>query len=103
MPPRLPDLVRQTELETQYRDGCIVHLYHEYGGTSRERTLREVYWKHKQYVTGGGYGSVWLEECTSGNSNVKVRAVKKISTGNQPLFKFVREMEAIAVFSHRKV
>jgi hypothetical protein len=48
---------------------------------------------------------VWLETCTSGTQKGAVRAVKKIAVrqNNTRDTVYVRELEAIAKFSHPKV
>ena len=77
---RLPDLVRDSQLDVEFCDGCTVHRYFESSLASRQRTvLREEAWKQERQVGGGGFGSVWLETCTSGRQKGVVRAVKKIA------------------------
>ncbi len=103
---RLPDLVRDSQLNTEFRDGCTIHKYVESSLASRQRTvLREETWKQERQVGGGGFGSVWLEQCTKGKEKDAVRAVKKIVVGrnNARDAAYVRELEAIAKFSHPKV
>jgi hypothetical protein len=48
---------------------------------------------------------VWLEKCAQGGkADVAVRAVKQISIGGRfGPFDYMRELEAIAKFSHPKV
>jgi hypothetical protein len=103
---RLPDLVRDSQLDVEFRDGCTVHRYFESSLASRQRTvLRGETWKQERQVGGGGFGSVWLETCTSGRQKGVVRAVKKIAVGRNCArdAAYIRELEAIAKFSHPKV
>ena len=47
------------------------------------------------------FGIVWLERCIQGNSEGKVRAVKKVRKLESS--DYYRELEAIALFSHSNV
>ena len=49
----------------------------------------------------GSFGIVWLERCIQGNSEGKVRAVKKFRKLESS--DYYRELEAIALFSHSNV
>ena len=54
---RLPDLVRDSQLNTEFRDGCTIHKYVESSLASRQRTvLREETCKQERQVGGGGFG-----------------------------------------------
>lgn len=105
--PRIPDLVLDSKLETRFAsDEYTCHFYNESGTTSRQRTVqREEYWKRQKHIGGGSYGSVWLEECIQGRSEVQLRAVKQITKPptSSRLIDCYRELEAIAKFSHPKV
>jgi Protein tyrosine and serine/threonine kinase len=103
---RLPDLVRDSQLNVELRDGCTVHGYFESILTSRQRAVpREETWKQERHIGGGAFGSVWLETCTSGRQKGVIRAVKKIALGQNSARDavYIRELEAIAKFSHPKV
>ena len=101
---RLPDLVRDAQLDVQLRDGCTVHVYFESGLSSRQRAVqREETWKQERQIGGGSFGSVWLETCTSGAQKGAVQAVKKIATHQIRDAVYIRELEAITKFSHPKV
>lgn len=103
---RLPDLVRDSQLDVEFRDGCTVHTYLEPNLFSLQREVRrEETWKQERQIGGGGSGSVWLEICTSGTRRDIVRAVKKIAVrrNNTRHMVYVRELEAITKFSHPKV
>jgi hypothetical protein len=102
---RLPDLVRDSKLETHFLPGDIVetvHTYHEPDPTSQRRLVsRSEHWQRQRRIGGGGFGSVWLEKCTEGHHDIQVRAIKRIEISAQ--VDYNRELEAIAKFSHRKV
>ena len=103
---RLSDLVRDSQLDVKLRDGCTVHTYFESSLASRQRAVpREKIWKEEQHIGGGAFGSVWLQTCTSGGQKGRVRAVKKIALGGNFTrdAAYIRELEAIAKFSHPKV
>ncbi|CAI7618663.1 unnamed protein product [Penicillium pancosmium] len=105
---RLPDLVRDSRLETHFLPDCgveTVHTYHESDPTSRRRVVaRSEHWKRKTRIGGGGYSTVWLEECAQGSRcGIQVRAVKQIETGGRfHRIDFNRELETIAKFSHSR-
>jgi hypothetical protein len=103
---RLPDLVRDSQLDVEFRDGYTVHVYFESSLASRQRAVpREETWRHERQIGGGAFGSVWLETCTSGRQEGAVRAVKKIAVRRDSARDavYTRELEAIAKFSHPKV
>jgi hypothetical protein len=106
---RLPDLVRDSKLETHFLPDCsveTVHTYHESDPSSRRRVVvRYEHWKRQRRIGGGGYSTVWLEECFQGSRDgVQVRAVKQIETGGRfQRIDFNRELETIAKFSHSRV
>jgi len=103
---RLPDLVRDSQLDVELRDGCTVHVCFEYSPSSRQRAVpTEEIWKQERQIGSGGFGSVWLETYTSGIQKGAIRAVKKIAvrqTSSRDAA-YIRELEAIAKFSHRKI
>lgn len=106
---RLPDLVRDSRLETHFLPDCsveTVHTYHESDPTSGRRVVaRSEHWKRQRRIGGGGYSTVWLEECAQGSRcDIQVRAVKQIETGGRfHRIDFNRELETIAKFSHSRV
>jgi hypothetical protein len=103
---RIPDLVRDSRLETRFHPERTEHIYYESGLTARQRTVRrEEYWKAERCIGRGSYGTVWLEQCVEGEREVKLRAVKQIpkaQKASKPI-DYNRELEAIAKFSHPKV
>ena len=104
---RLPDLVRDSKLETRLSTGSTVHTYYETDPKSLRRIVpRDEHWQRQSIIGGGSYGRVWLEKCIQGQRDVEFRAVKQISTAirrrSKPI-NYNRELEAIAKFSHQKV
>lgn len=103
---RIPDLVRDSKLETRFHARYVSHRYLDSGISSHQRAVvREEYWKREKYIGGGSYGSVWLERCIKGEQGHTIRAVKEIpkSEQSQKPVNYNRELEAIAKFSHHKV
>jgi|ERR1700722_5857807 hypothetical protein len=102
----IPDLVRDSKLDTEFDPEHTKHIYYESGLTPRQRTVRrEERWKRKKYIGQGSYGSVWLEHCVMGQREVEFRAVKmipKLQPTSKPI-DYNRELEAIAKFSHWRV
>lgn len=104
---RLPDLVRDSKLETEILDNYVVHTYYESDPISRRRVVPRVeQWRRRRLIGEGSYGSVWMEECIKGQRDIQVRAVKKIAAPTRQHSKpidYNRELEAIAKFSHPNV
>src|ERR1700761_3495697 len=103
---RLPDLVRDSELNIEFRDGFTVHLSVESGRNSQQRDVWvEETWKLEQQVGGGASGTIWREACVKGRSQGELREVKKVPLrgGSVKDVQYLRELEAIIKFSHRKV
>ncbi|OQE20308.1 hypothetical protein PENSTE_c013G05668 [Penicillium steckii] len=106
---RLPDLVRDSKLETRFLPDFsveTVHTYHWHEAEPAQRrpvSLSE-HWKRQRKIGGGGYSTVWLEKCPKHSRyGVQLRAVKQIETGGRfARIDFNRELEAIAKFSHPK-
>ncbi|KAJ5590038.1 hypothetical protein N7450_004010 [Penicillium hetheringtonii] len=104
---RLPDLVRDSKLETRFLPDFsveTVHIYHWHEAEPAQRrpvSLSE-HWKRQRKIGGGGYSTVWLESCPKvSRYGVQLRAVKQIETGGRfARIDFNRELEAIAKFSH---
>lgn len=103
---RLPDLVRDSRLETRLRNKYTTHRYYDVGSTSSERSVvREEYWKREREIGRGSYGCVWLERCVKGQRSLAIRAVKEIRKPKKMKehIHYHRELEAIAKFSHPRV
>lgn len=103
---RLPDLVRDSKLETRFLPDFSVETVHTYHEPTQRRVVSvSEHWKRQRKIGGGGYSTVWLENCPKASRHgVQVRAVKQIETGGRfARIDFNRELEAIAKFSHPKV
>lgn len=103
MPP-LPDLVRDSKLETIFHETTTEHKYIEAGG-SRRRVHRYEHWKREKQLGHGAYGQVWLERCTESANQGSVRAVKVVRKRERSshAVDYNRKLEAVAKFSHPKV
>lgn len=99
------DLVRDSKIETEFSDSCFRHVFYDTGESAKQRRVRrEERWVRRNFVGRGAYGSVYLEQCVTGTSK-KIRAVKEVKksvVAGQEL-DYVRELEAVAKFSHQKV
>lgn len=100
MPPPL-DLVQDSKLITDFRDGYTIHTFTEPSGHRKE------YWKSERRLGRGGSGQVQLERCAAGEKKDLKRAVKIISRRSNPTrtgwVDLERELEAIAKFSQSRV
>ncbi|KAF7511988.1 hypothetical protein GJ744_002701 [Endocarpon pusillum] len=99
---RLPDLIRDSRLRTEFRDSLTIHSYLEIDEIG-SRFSREEYWKTERFLGRGGFGQVQLERCiTTGAKQDSLRVVKVMnklldSSGSLDVN---RELEAIAKFSN---
>lgn len=100
---KLPESVRDSELETDLRDDYTVHTYRE--APQRAAPPREEFWQRTTRIGQGGFGVVWLESCVRGQGvdGPKLRAVKEIKTHNSSALSYSRELDAFTKFSQRKV
>ncbi|KAF2470434.1 kinase-like protein [Lindgomyces ingoldianus] len=99
---RIPDLVKDSKIETQFHSGYTRHIYSEADPTSGQRVIeRKEYWKREKLIGRGGFGSVWLEKCVKGKHEAELRAVKQLQKPDKTK-EFFRELEAMAKFSHPK-
>ncbi|KAJ5366512.1 Tetratricopeptide-like helical [Penicillium brevicompactum] len=98
---RISDLIRDSQLETQFRPGYTVHLFQEPEPDSDGRVVtRREWWHREQDIGVGGFGRVYLEKCIRGGpQDGAVRAVKQISINTRAQIDYNRELEAIAKFS----
>lgn len=99
------DLVRDSKIETEWLDSCLRHVFYESGPSARLRRIcREERWVRQKFVGRGAFGNVYLEQCEVGSSQ-KLRAVKEIKKSVIPgeELDYMRELEAVAKFSHQKV
>lgn len=102
----IPDLVRDSRLETRFHTKYTAHRFHELDLTNGAKTvIRVEYWQRQRRIGGGSYGRVWLERCVKGGRDHDVRAVKEIDKPPQARkhINYHRELEAIAKFSHDRV
>ena len=100
----MSDLLQDSKLETQFYSDpeYTQHVQYVSGSTTRQRKVRkEEKWMRERGLGRGSFGIVWLERCIQGDSEGKVRAVKKVEKLKSS--NYYRELEAIALFSHSKV
>ncbi|KAF9884426.1 hypothetical protein FE257_001757 [Aspergillus nanangensis] len=100
----IPDLVRDSKLETRFLHTETVHIYDEPDPASRRRLVsRSEHWTKQKKIGGGGFGSIWLEKCIKGGRDIEVRAVKQLEKDRRVgHLDYNRELETIAKFSHWK-
>ena len=104
--PAIPDLVRDSKLETEFHREYTQHVYYISGHDPRQRTLRrEERWKKEKHLGAGSFGTVWKEKFVTESGDIKYRAVKEIKKSAQgsSAVDYSPELEAIAKFSHPKV
>lgn len=97
-----PDTVRLSELKTEFLSDphLTKHSYHV-SKPGKRKVLQEEVWQRQRELGRGAFGAVYLERCVQGEKTGNVRAVKKIQKVTES--NYDRELEAIALFSHRKV
>lgn len=114
---RIPDLVRDTCLETSFVGDSTIHLHDDSsdddasGATNSRPTRRAEYWTWGKRLGKGGCGDVWLQRCVQGKRRYESRAVKVIDldggggggSGRKGQINYIRELEAIAKFSQKRV
>ena len=97
------DLVQVSKLETQFHSDpeYTQHVHNVSGSTPKQRRVRkEEKWRRERELGRGAFGVVGLQRCIQGDSEGKVRAVKKVPKRESS--NYHRELEAIALFSHSK-
>lgn len=100
----VPDLVQLSKLEVYPHSDpeYTQHVRYVSGSTATQRRVRqEEKWKREKKLGRGGYGTVWLERCVQGDRKSEVWAVKEVPKHGSS--HYLRELEAIAFFSHHKV
>jgi hypothetical protein len=102
--PRVPDLVRDTQLQAVLENDTVIHSYRVRGVTAYRRSrVEHVCWKTEKEVGKGGFGSVHLQrrigKAKPGEPDV--RAVKQIKSATHK--NCLNELEAIAKFSNINV
>lgn len=104
----MSDLVNEAKLPTKLGpDDTWIHTFLEStsaSGRRPRRREREEIWKKKRHLGIGIFGTIWLEECESGDQS-KLRAVKEVRKYAPGLKEvdYSRELEAIAKFSQQRV
>ncbi|CAG9984320.1 unnamed protein product [Clonostachys byssicola] len=105
----IPDLVRDSKLETAFApNGQVVrHISYATNPRMRRRRIRkEEIWERQSELGSGAFGRVWLGKCATGDDIGKLRAVKEITKLQRQRrsseIDYNRELEAIAKFSHKK-
>ncbi|KAI1443087.1 kinase-like domain-containing protein [Annulohypoxylon stygium] len=101
----LPDIVRDSRLETEFFNAYTQHIVYVSGYSARERHVpKEERWVRKQFLGQGAYGTVHLERCEQRDGSAKLRAVKQIKKYNVAgrELEYMRELEAISKFSHKR-
>jgi hypothetical protein len=102
--PLIPPLVRVSKLDTQFYSNPEYTQHIQYVSVSaleRRRVRKEERWRQVGRLGRGSFGGVWMEQCIQGDSEGKLRAVKKVRKLESK--NYYRELEAIALFSHIKV
>ncbi|KAJ5820542.1 hypothetical protein N7474_006133 [Penicillium riverlandense] len=106
--PILSDLVDDFKLLVRFSAEYTYHdVFESDSGDGQlvRRRRKEEKWRKGKHLGEGSFGAVWLEQCLSGDSQAKFRAVKmvpKVSPFSQ-VVDYTRELEAIAKFSLQKV
>lgn len=105
---RLPDLVRDSRLDTEFRDGYTIHRFDESDddeNNDEQSAHRTEYWKKEKLIGRGGTGKVTLQQCVQGGKDPnrrRERAVKTISRSDIGS-DYEAELEAMAKFSQKRV
>lgn len=106
----IPDLVRDSRLETAFFGNTTQHVFYiSDPARGRRRQRIEETWQKERRLGRGGFGTVWLERRIQGSnaSRAEVRAVKEIQkpvgSDDDAVIDYTCELEAVAKFSHSKV
>lgn len=103
----VPDLVRDSKLDTQFDPRYTQHVFYVSGLTPQRRKVKkEQRWVRERTIGTGGGGTVWLEKLTAEDEgDVRLRAVKEIKKEPQQFKRvdYSRELEAMAKFSNPRV
>ncbi|KAI1452649.1 kinase-like domain-containing protein [Annulohypoxylon moriforme] len=101
----LPDIVRDSRLDTEIFGSYTQHIVYVSGSSARERHVRkEERWVRDRFLGQGAYGTVHLERSEQKDGVTRLRAVKQIkkfSVAGKEL-EYMRELEAISKFSHSR-
>ncbi|VUC37146.1 unnamed protein product [Clonostachys rosea] len=98
----LPDLVRDSRIETSVSGSTTKHTFYEPGRTPEERQrCRIECWDREIVLGSGAYGTVYRERRQEDSGAVqKLRAVKEIRKVVGEQLDYTRELEAVIKFSH---
>ncbi|KAJ5415000.1 hypothetical protein N7509_000098 [Penicillium cosmopolitanum] len=99
------DLVNDSKLPVQFFAERTHHVVFESDARQKVRRQRkEEIWGRVKHLRKGGFGSVWLEQCLTTDSQPKSHAVKEIPkvTPFSQTIDYKRELETITKFSQRK-
>lgn len=108
---QISDLILDSQLDTYFLPDSTVNTHCESNPTGQRRVInRSEHWQRQRKIGGGGFGTIWLEKCSSGGQpdglirNGSLQAVKQMAVDQQygPI-DYHRELEAIAKFSHKRV
>ena len=100
--PHLSDVALALQLHAEPRaDRPDVTVIHRKAGQNRWRAAFSEEWRRGRCLGEGGYGQVFLEECISGETAGRVRAVKKLHRARNE--NYYHELNALALFSLGKV
>jgi hypothetical protein len=105
----LPDLVKDSQLEVTYynsQQGITVHRRRVERNVQRDAHQLEKWVRGRKPLGKGGFGIVWFEAVMNNENEImRTRAVKEISIATNQVVAtdYLRELEAIAKFSHEKV
>jgi hypothetical protein len=102
------DLINDSKLSVRFSAKHTHHVIFKSDarpGQQVRRQRTEETWEKVKHLGKGGFGTVWLEQCLSVDSQAKTRAVKAIPklTPSSQNIDYRRELEAIAKFSQTKV
>lgn len=105
---QLTEVVRDSRLHASFRsDGQNRYTVHTHAISHRTRPKREV-WIHESNIGQGGFGIIQLQaKDTAGRQAAEYRVVKSVRVSESDLVLkrsfYIRELEAMAKFSHQKV
>jgi hypothetical protein len=105
MAARLSDLVTDSQLEIEvFAEHTVQTTFNSNLARGQRPTREQEIWQRKRQLGEGSFGIVWLEKCTAGPSQGKLRAVKELKKGGTAESpNYYKELEAIAKFSQEKV
>ena len=95
--PPAPDLVSLSKLNAHFSsDPQYTQHVHHVSRPGQRSIIQKEQWKRQRKLGSGSFGAVYLEQCTKGDKEGKVRAVKEIKKPQD--CNYYRELEALAFF-----